>query len=315
MDNQVLLTTVVVICSLAGCYIVLYKYLEVRAMLKILDQQGQTQQQEKKGGAADLNVNEEFSQPAFYKPGKLLEDTEFAYDEHIPGMGPPPLAKMGFHLPPEVLAKLKQNQANMMDQNSNTFQAPKPEHKQDTPETNVRKRLICNWASVLHLSGLGLVTGIPFLNIILPTVVWLLKKEQHAYLAKQGREVINFQITLSLIQFLCLGLGALFVWIWPNAATVLFAWTKTVRVIFSTGMYIPFNLFTALPFFWGCVLTIRGAVAAYHGLASKYPYAQEFLFEDIGLHNTQHSEQAIKRSVPQVNPNPNNKKSGKISFG
>lgn len=310
MDNQMLLTTIVVICSLTGWYVVLYKYLELKAMLKILEQQGQ------KDKPAALVAPQEFSQTTLYNPGNLLEDTEFAYDEHIPGMGPPPLAKMGFHLPPEVLAKMRQNLTSSQQENKNN-QETRPEVKRQMPEINMHKRIVCNWASVLHLSGLALVTGIPFLNIIAPTILWLLKKDQHPYLAKQGREVINFQITLTLLQFLCLGLGALFVWLAPHIAASLFSWTKTVRVIFSTGLHMPFNLFSAAPFFWGCILTIRGSVAAYHGLSFRYPYAQQFIFEEEAMINKTHSEQAmIKRKEPQINEKINkNNKSGKINFG
>lgn len=46
-----------------------------------------------------------------------------------------------------------------------------------------------------HLSALaGFV--IPFGNIIGPVVVWMLKKDQHPFVDDQGKESLNFQITV-----------------------------------------------------------------------------------------------------------------------
>lgn len=61
-----------------------------------------------------------------------------------------------------------------------------------TPPKTVR-----NWACVLYISGLSSFI-FPLGNIIAPLILWLLKKEDHPYLNAQGKEVLNFQITLSL---------------------------------------------------------------------------------------------------------------------
>ncbi len=48
-----------------------------------------------------------------------------------------------------------------------------------------------------HLSALaGFV--IPFGNIIGPLVVWLIKKDQSAWVDQQGKESLNFQISISI---------------------------------------------------------------------------------------------------------------------
>lgn len=297
MTNQILITIIVVMCSLGGWYVVLGKYLELKAMLKA-----------KEAATERPNEIDRFENPVDQQARYLPEDLDFANGQHIPGMGPPPLANMPFNIPPELLATLKHKAPPPTDM-------PQKTNLNTTTEGDAQKRLVCNWASVLHISGLALVTGIPFLNIILPTILWLIKKEQHPYLAKQGREVINFQITLTVIQFLCLGLGALFIWILPSVATGLFAWTKTLRVVFATGMHLPFNIFTVVPFFWGCGLIIRGAVAAYNGLAFKYPYSQPFLFTGVAARRTEQTNPIIQRKEPQLKPEPSNPGIGKISFG
>ena len=54
----------------------------------------------------------------------------------------------------------------------------------------------CNWAMLCHLSALvGLLgNGIGF--ILGPLIVWLIKKEEHPFIDEQGKEAVNFQITM-----------------------------------------------------------------------------------------------------------------------
>jgi uncharacterized Tic20 family protein len=54
-----------------------------------------------------------------------------------------------------------------------------------------------NWAVGCHLAALsGLITGIGF--ILGPLIVWLIKKDESAFVSDQGKEALNFQITMAL---------------------------------------------------------------------------------------------------------------------
>jgi uncharacterized Tic20 family protein len=57
------------------------------------------------------------------------------------------------------------------------------------------------WAMICHLSALvGLLgNGIGFL--IGPLVVWLIKREDDPLIAEQGKEAVNFQLTMFLAMF------------------------------------------------------------------------------------------------------------------
>lgn len=297
MTNQTLITIIIVLCSMGGWYVVISKYLELKAMLK-----------DKPKDVADKKPSSE--------PLPVVEDVAQGYlslglGKHVPGMGPPPLSDASLQLSPELLAKMQQTQDPKETPPTSAPSQPSMNNSQqvgDSPE----KRSICNWAAILHLSGFSMITGIMFINIVVPVILWLLKKEQHPYIAKQGREVINFHITLTLMQILCLSLGTMFIWLFPDAATGLFAWTRTVRIVFSTGMYVPFNLFTAAPFIWGCVVMIRGTVSAYYGLSFKYPYAQPFI---MASKTEQLSQPLIKTKQSSVKKPKNNKVNPKINFG
>ena len=77
-------------------------------------------------------------------------------------------------------------------------------------ETNKDARL---WAMFCHLAGLaGLV--VPAIGCVIgPLVVWLVKKEEFPFVDEQGKESLNFQITMliygtvaGLLCFVCIGL-------------------------------------------------------------------------------------------------------------
>jgi len=54
-----------------------------------------------------------------------------------------------------------------------------------------------NWAVLIHLSALlGFI--IPFGNIIAPLVIWLIKKEESPFIDDQGKEAVNFQISMTI---------------------------------------------------------------------------------------------------------------------
>jgi uncharacterized Tic20 family protein len=52
------------------------------------------------------------------------------------------------------------------------------------------------WAMLCHLGALAGFIGIPLGNIIGPLIFWLIKKEQFDMVKDQGKESLNFQITM-----------------------------------------------------------------------------------------------------------------------
>ncbi len=62
------------------------------------------------------------------------------------------------------------------------------------------------WGMLCHLSALAGVL-IPFGNVIGPLVVWLMKREEYAFVEQEGKKALNFQISLVIYgivaAFLC----------------------------------------------------------------------------------------------------------------
>ncbi len=85
-----------------------------------------------------------------------------------------------------------------------------------------------NWALAAHLStfsfffsGIGMVLG--------PLIIWLVKRDQSAFVAQHAREALNFNITVALAFVLLLvftlgtfGIGIVLAW--PAALALFIAW-------------------------------------------------------------------------------------------
>jgi len=54
------------------------------------------------------------------------------------------------------------------------------------------------WATLCHLTALLGLIGLPFGHILGPFVVWLLKRNEYSFVNEQGKESLNFQITMTI---------------------------------------------------------------------------------------------------------------------
>lgn len=105
-----------------------------------------------------------------------------------------------------------------------------------------------NIAVGCHLLGfLGLV--VPFGNILGPLVLWLIKRDDNEFVDDQGREAVNFQITMTLAFLVAAALMALL---------------------------IGFLLLPLLGIYW-LVVVVLAAVAASRGERHRYPLTLRLL--------------------------------------
>lgn len=131
--------------------------------------------------------------------------------------------------------------------------------EKSTPAPPGDARKIRQWGMLCHLAGLLFLTRIPFADIIGPLVIWLLKREDHNYIDKQGRESLNFQISMAL-----------------------YAYAITVPVFLLGVMRLPLAAITVggalivLHLLLHVSLTIIGAVKANNGCLIRYPFTMRF---------------------------------------
>lgn len=113
------------------------------------------------------------------------------------------------------------------------------------PETNPEARTMGMLCHLLALSGYAIPLG----WVLGPLIIWLMKKDQHPFVDDQGKQAINFQITMAL------------------------AMIVSGLLIF---VLIGILLLPALAIF-DIVLTIMAAVAANNGTWYRYPFALRFV--------------------------------------
>jgi len=72
----------------------------------------------------------------------------------------------------------------------------------DAPQVSKEEQ---NWAMICHLSALAGFL-IPFGNIVGPLIVWLIKRAEMPLVDSNGKEALNFQITVSIAIAVCIPL-------------------------------------------------------------------------------------------------------------
>lgn len=138
------------------------------------------------------------------------------------------------------------------------FRSPRvPPPLQFQPDTDP-DRIAPPWrglCTLLHLSTLSAVV-IPFANLVIPLVIWLLKKSDAPEIDRCGREVLNFNLTM-----VPLVLAGVFFKFW---AMVNMQWLIGVAVLLSILLY-------------GLIVIIIAAVRANDGVLYRYPIVVRLL--------------------------------------
>ena len=51
---------------------------------------------------------------------------------------------------------------------------------------------------LVHLAGLSTYIGIPLGNILVPLIIWLVKKDESPTVMREGRESVNFNLSFTI---------------------------------------------------------------------------------------------------------------------
>lgn len=105
------------------------------------------------------------------------------------------------------------------------------------------------WGMFTHLAALSGLIGIPFGSVLGPLIIYLIKKDEYEFVKDQGKEVLNFQITWSLIFII-----------------------SAIMIFVGIGIFMLIGFGIA----W-IVLVIVGTVAANNGQYYRYPFTIKFL--------------------------------------
>ncbi|MEO0477065.1 MAG: DUF4870 domain-containing protein [Planctomycetota bacterium] len=110
---------------------------------------------------------------------------------------------------------------------------------------------------ICHLLGFCGFTGIPFGHLLGPLVLWLIKKDEFAFVNEQGKEAVNFQITTSIVGIIAIVISI------PLALT-------------GIGLCLAIPLMLTLTIVW-IVFMVQAAMASNKGLPYRYPICIRFI--------------------------------------
>jgi len=77
---------------------------------------------------------------------------------------------------------------------------PVPEQAQPVEQSDKDARL---WATLCHLAALAGFIGIPLGWVLGPLIIWLIKRNDFAFVDRHGKEALNFQISMTIYGFVC----------------------------------------------------------------------------------------------------------------
>jgi len=100
------------------------------------------------------------------------------------------------------------------------------------------------WAMWCHLGAFAGFLGVPFGNIIVPAIIWLMKRDSDPFIDEHGRESLNFQVCLTAYIFVA-----------------------AILIIVLVGLVILPVLYIG-----GFILTIVAAISANDGRSYRFPF-------------------------------------------
>ena len=98
------------------------------------------------------------------------------------------------------------------------------------------------WALFAHLSALiGYI--IPFGSIIGPLIVWQIKKNEMPFVDDQGKEALNFQITIAIMAIVCIVLMVILIGFLLVVAIYIWVLVRTIKGIVRASDGRPYSDF------------------------------------------------------------------------
>jgi hypothetical protein len=91
------------------------------------------------------------------------------------------------------------------------------------------------WGMFCHLSALSGYIGVPFGNILGPLVVWLIKKDEMPFVDYNGKEALNFNITVIIASLICIPLVFVLIGIFLLIALAIAALIFTIIAAIKTN--------------------------------------------------------------------------------
>lgn len=105
------------------------------------------------------------------------------------------------------------------------------------------------WGMLCHLTALSILIGLPFGNILGPLVIWLIKRNEIPFVDEQGKESLNFQISI-----------------------MIYALVAALLILLIVGIFLLIGLAV-----FSTVMVIIASIKANDGESYRYPVTIRFI--------------------------------------
>ncbi len=149
------------------------------------------------------------------------------------------------------------------------------------------KQQIRIWAMLCHLSAMVawillvfvVLIGIPLylpLNVLAPLIIWRLKKTQYSWVDFQGKESLNFQLSLTFYVLIVVIISLLIVFTSFGIAMTSNSTVNYIDIIFHT-LLITCSAIVLLMLLLQLFVVSFASIKAYKGQYYRYPFTIRFL--------------------------------------
>ncbi|MBW4542813.1 MAG: DUF4870 domain-containing protein [Myxacorys chilensis ATA2-1-KO14] len=138
------------------------------------------------------------------------------------------------------------------------------------------------WGIWCHLSGtiaalVGTVLFLPFVTLLLPLIVWRSGRDRHPFIDQQGREAMNFLLSMTLYG-IAAGVLSAFLF-FATCSVIIYTSANTTNTSENMLMWIGYTFLIGVALFvvFQVVITIFAAIKASKGQSYRYPFSLRFL--------------------------------------
>ena len=129
------------------------------------------------------------------------------------------------------------------------------------------------WAALCHLSAALMYVGVPLANILAPLTLWLIKRNESGFVDDQGKEAVNFQLSIMIYGLICVA-GLLLSMLVTGGLAAMTEEAAFLGLGLFAALFVLLLIFLVIA---DLVLLIVAAIQASEGKHHRYPFTLRLL--------------------------------------
>lgn len=137
------------------------------------------------------------------------------------------------------------------------------------------------WATLVHLGGImGAMVVSSVGSILGALIIWLIKRNDSKFVDEQGKEALNFQITICIASAVLGIIGAIRIGVWSFNSMFfnkrMLDFGDLNSMVFNSGIYYIESLILLL-WILNIIFSVIAALRANKGIPYRYPVSLRFV--------------------------------------